>query len=177
MKKIIHTTFLFLGFRDYNDFLDSLFHNTKGILATSSVILATLAYYFEQFVGIESVVGVVMLGLFAVEMWSGIKASKKEGKPFESNKFQRGWVKLFVYMLMIGFAHVLANNVKIKPIFGVEFNYYEWLHYAFFNFVLINFFISNIENFIRLGWDEFMPILKKAKSWLNIKLPTDEKKD
>jgi hypothetical protein len=77
---------------------------------------------------------------------------------------------------MIGFAHVLAVKVNIKPVFGMDFNYYEWMHYTFFNYVLIQLFISNIENFNRLGWDEFIPMIGRLTKFLKIKIKKDDEK-
>ncbi len=167
---IIDKTLDNLGFENFNVFTDSTFHPKLMSLNFSlSTILATIGYYFEQFIGFEPLVGMTMIGLFLLELFTGVKASIREGNKFESKKFGRAWLKMVVYILMIGFANVLAVHVKVKPIFGVEFNYYEWLHYAFFNFVILNLFVSNIENATRLGWDEFVPILGKISSWLKLK--------
>jgi hypothetical protein len=88
-----------------------------------------------------------------------MKASKKEGKKFDSELFGKGWFKLLVYMIMIGTSNAMADNIPIKPIFGITFNLYEWLHYGFYNYVIINLFLSNLENFKRLGWTEYVPLL------------------
>jgi hypothetical protein len=70
---------------------------------------------------------------------------------------------------MIGASNLLAIYVPVKPIFGWDFNIYEWLHYGFYNFALINLFWSNLENFIRLGWDEYLPLLNRLKPYVKQK--------
>jgi hypothetical protein len=168
--KQLNTTLDSMGFKDSASFVDSTFHpNTINVSIIMSTIFGSIAYFIENFLGFEAMVGVAMALLFALEMFTGIKASLREGHDFESRKFGRGILKMFVYMFMIGCAHILAVNVSIKPILGFSFNYYEWIHYACFNFVLIQLFISNIENFNRLGWTEFVPLLPKLSKFLKLK--------
>ena len=170
MIKLLNSVFVSMGYDDASNFIESAFHpKTMGFTITASSFLATLAAYFEKTIGLDPVVGIIMYVLFFVELSTGIAASKKEGGEFKSKKLGRGFFKMLVYMTMIGSAHLLAKNVDVKPTFGLEINYYEWLHYAFFNFVILNLFISNIENFARLGWGEFKPLLTKLKSWTTIK--------
>ena len=134
-----------------------------------SSILGCIAYLIENFLGFESMVAVAILILFTLELITGIKASLKEGDCFSSKKLGRGFLKMMIYMLMIGSANLLALNIHIKPILGWSFNYYEWIHYTCMNFVILQLFISNIENFNRLGWSEFVPLLSKLSKFLKIK--------
>ena len=64
-----------------------------------------------------------------------------------------------------------------KPFFGFDFNIYEWLHYFFLNFTILQLFISNLENFKRLGWQEFVPAINKISNFLKIGNKKDLKKD
>ena len=86
-----------------------------------------------------------------------------------SKKLGRGFLKMMIYMSMIGSANLLAQHIHIKPILGWTFNYYEWIHYTCMNFVILQLFMSNIENFNRLGWTEFVPLLKKLSKLLKLK--------
>lgn len=158
------------GYEDASHFVDSTFHPScvNSSIAISSVF-ASIAYYFESIFGIVLPVGVLVLMLFALELFTGVKASKKEGKGFSSEKFQKGWLKLFVYFVFIACTHLASKYIPIKPILGVTFNMYDWVHYAFYNYVIIQLFISNLENFIRLGWDDFSPIIGKLASAIGIK--------
>lgn len=147
--------------------MDSAFHpNLAGFATGISTLFASIAYYFNSVFGIELPVGVVLIILFFLEMYTGIKASIKEKKKFDSELFGKGWLKLFVYMIMIGCSNALANYVPVKAFFSWQFNIYEWLHYGFYNFVLINLFWSNLENFKRLGWNEYLPILKQLSKYI-----------
>ncbi len=168
--KHLNSTFDTLGFKNSASFVESTFHpNNINFSLIMSTILGCIAYFVESFLGFESMVAVAILILFTLEVITGIKASLKEGEFFNSKKLGRGFLKMMIYMLMIGAANLLAIHVKIKPILGWSFNYYEWIHYTAFNFVILQLFISNIENFNRLGWTEFVPLLKKLSKFLKLK--------
>jgi hypothetical protein len=167
MKSILEKIIESAGYRNMNHFLDSSFHpHLTGTCTSISVLFAGIAYYFNAVFGIVLPVGVGIILLFGLEFYTGLKASKLEGRKFDSELFGKGWFKLFVYMLMIGISHAMANNIQIKPIFGVKFNVYEWFHYAFYNYIIINLIWSNLENFKRLGWTEYSPILKKLSKYI-----------
>ena len=167
MKATISKIVMSAGYRDMDHFIASAFHpHLAGTCTSISAIFAAIAYYFNAVFGIVLPVGIGIILLFALEFYTGLKASKKEGHKFDSELFGKGWFKLFVYMLMIGISHVMATNIKIKPIFGMTFNIYEWLHYAFYNYVIINLIWSNLENFKRLGWTEYLPILKHLSKYI-----------
>lgn len=167
MKNILCKIAMSAGYRDSAHFCDSAFHpNMAGFAVSASTILATIAYYFNVIFGIELPVGIVLIILFGLEMFTGIKASKKEKRTFDSELFGKGWLKLLIYMIMIGCSHALAVHVPIKTFFSWDFNIYSWLHYGFYNFVLINLFWSNLENFKRLGWNEYVPILKQLSKYI-----------
>ena len=167
MKTLICKIAMSAGYKDTNHFMDSAFHpNMAGLGLWLSSILATVAYYFNTLFGIELPVGVVLIVLFGLEMFTGIRASQKENKTFDSELFGKGWLKLLVYMIMIGCSNILATHVPIKTFFSWDFNIYEWLHYGFYNFVLINLIWSNLENFKRLGWTEYIPLLKMLSKYI-----------
>ena len=167
MKQILTKIVESAGYRDVNHFLDSSFHpNLTSSCTGISALFAGIAYYFNAVFGIVLPVGIGIILLFGLEFYTGLKASKLEGRKFDSELFGKGWFKLFVYMLMIGISHAMANNIEIKPIFGVAFNVYEWLHYAFYNYIIINLIWSNLENFKRLGWTEYSPILKRLSKYI-----------
>ena len=163
--KHLNPAFDTLGFRDTASFVESTFHpNNINFSLIMSGIFGCVAYIVESFLGFEAMVAVAVLILFTLEIVTGIKASLKEGESFSSKKLGRGFL-----MLMIGAANLLSLHIQIKPIFGWSFNYYEWIHYTSMNFVILQLFISNIENFNRLGWTEFLPLLKKLSKFLKLK--------
>ena len=163
------------GYRDGGHLINSTFHpECLGAVAALSSVFASIGYYVNYALGVELPVVLVIVILFILEIYTGIKASKKEGVTFQSNKFSKGWVKLLIYMIMIGCSHLLSVNMPVKPFLGFTVNIYEWLHYGFINFVIIQLFISNIENFKRIGWTEYVPFLDKLHKILQL---GDKKED
>lgn len=159
-----------IGHDSMGSFIDSLIHpgQLKYTAATGSA-LGTLEYFFEHYIGMAPAVGFVILMLFGIEMFTGIKASKLEGKGFSSKKFTSGFVKMAIYFITIGLVHLLDQNIEPKKIMGAEINIYEWLHYFFLNFVILQLLISNLENFNRLGWGNWFPAINKITKFLGIK--------
>jgi phage-related holin len=167
MKSIICKFVMSAGYKDTDHFLNSTFHPHYAGFATGvSTFLASLAYYFNTVFGIQLPVGIVLIILFFLEMYTGIKASAAEKKKFDSELFGKGWLKLLVYMIMIGCSHVLSTHIPVRSFYSWKFNIYEWLHYAFYNFVIINLIWSNLENFKRLGWTEYVPVLKQLAKYM-----------
>jgi len=166
-----------LGYDSLSRLSSSTFHpECYGCTITISMILATLAGFFETYVGIEPAVGAGILLLFIIEVFTGIGASVKEKKPVTSRRFWGGFIKLGIYTIMIGASHLLANGIEIKDFMGVSFNIYEWIHYFFLNFTILQLFISNIENFRRLGWGEFVPVINKIAEFLKLEDKPKNKK-
>lgn len=158
-----------MGWDSTQAFVDSVLHPVALVKVTvASSVGAVVGSFLETYVGLSSATTIVILLLFCVELFTGIKASKKEGNKFESRKFQKGFIKMFLYGLMIASAHILSQNIEPKPLLGFTFNIYEWLHYFFLNFTILQLFISNIENFRRLGWEEFVPAIGKIGDFLNV---------
>jgi hypothetical protein len=149
--------------------LDSTFHpNSLPTVLGISSIAASAAYYFEAIMGITIPVGILIILLFGLELFTGIRASIKEGRGFSSEKFQKGWLKLFIYMIFIICSNLAAKYIPHRGFFGFEFNIYDWLHYLFYNFIIIQLFISNLENFMRLGWGNFLPLISQLSNILKL---------
>lgn len=164
------------GYNCGEHLITSAFHpNTMPITLGVSSIGASLAYYFEAVMGINIPVGILIVLLFILELFTGVRASIKEGKGFSSEKFQKGWFKLFIYMIFIICSNLAAKYIPNRGFFGIQFNIYDWLHYLFYNFIIIQLFISNLENFMRLGWGNFLPIISQLSNILKINQET--KKD
>ena len=166
-----------IGFETSTHLLNSTFHPIcmKATFSISA-ILALLSTFLKDFVGIEPYAGLAIIILFSIEIFTGIKSSIKEGKPFTSRKLWGGFIKLGIYMTLIGASNLLANYVPAKPFLGFSFNIYEWLHYFFLNFTILQLFTSCIENFRRLGWGEFVPAIDKISTFLKLENTKKDKK-
>jgi hypothetical protein len=167
--KVLESIAKISGYNNGSHLIDSTFHpNSLPIVLGISSIAATTAYYFEAIMGINIPVGILIIILFGLELFTGIRASIKEGKGFSSEKFQKGWLKLFIYMVFIICSNLAARYIPNRPFFGFQFNIYDWLHYLFYNFIIIQLFISNLENFMRLGWGNFLPLISQLSNVLKL---------
>lgn len=162
------TIFKELGFDSTSHFVDSLVHpsNIKktGII---SGFLGVLGTYFETFFGIVPIVGFCICGLFFIELYTGIMASRLGNSPIKSKKLASGFIKLGIYFLFIGFANQLQVNMPVKEVFGYKLDYYSFIHYVFLNFTILQYMLSNLENFEKLGWEKNIPLAGKIRSILN----------
>ncbi len=142
------------GYDSASHMVNSVFHPNKfEWMGPLSGCLAYFSYVFENIFGIHAIVATILVILFFLEMHTGIKASRKEGKGFQSSKFPKGWFKLGVYAIMIGSMNLCSVYIPHREVLGFDINIYSFLHYAFYNYIIINLFISNVENFVRLGWE------------------------
>jgi hypothetical protein len=174
--KFLEKTILASGYENTQHFLSSTFHPDSLINTTITTGIATgIAVLIETFLGIHLVVILVILGLFSLELFTGIKASYKDGYGWCTKKFGKGFLKLTIYTLMVGFTNLLAIYGPVETYWSYEFNHYKWLHYLFSNFVIINYILSNLENFIRLGWKDQFGLVEKIAKYFNLHVLTIKK--
>lgn len=167
------------GFNGIRDFMESVFHISKfKLILASTGIMTSLAAFSEQYIGVKPIVLFAILILFVFEMATGIWSARKNVE-FNTKRSPRGFVKMFVYLVMIGTSNIFAKHLGtvMIPYTDVSLNFYLVIHYAFLNFTIINLFISNIENFEKLGWNEYVPLLKKLHSVLRLKKTKTNKED
>lgn len=158
------------GYKDTAHFINSAFHPDFAAQATAlSGGLAFVAYYFRMMFGFELPVGAVIVVLFFMEMYTGIKASKKEGIGWQSDQFGKGWLKLAIYWIMLGCTNILDVYAQSPYVLGYELDIYAFVNFAWLNFVILQLLGSNIENFIRLGWDKRSMLVRLLAKIYNIK--------
>lgn len=175
MQKLFTLIVQASGYKDTGHFMDSTFHPDFATQAVAiSAGLAGVAHYFKLTFGIELPVGMVIMVLFFLEMYTGIKASKNLGKGWESEKFGKGWLKLAVYWIMIGCTNILDIYAVSPKILGYEMDIYAVVYYAWLNFVILQLLGSNVENFIKLGWDKNSMLVRLLVRIYNIKIKEDE---
>lgn len=157
------------GYDSLEHFIRSSFHtqSTAPVVALTTT-LTGFAYFVENFLGLNLPIFWVLIALFTLELITGIKASYKEGYGWSTEKFQKGWIKLFVYFIMMAITYTLAVHGPVRPYFGIEFNHFVWINYIFTNYIFVNLLLSNLENFIRLGWKDRFGIVTKVGEMFNL---------
>ena len=177
LKKVGHILADQQGFEGTHDFFDSLLqlHNLK-LSITMTMSLTITSTFIEQYLGIKAIVLLGIVLLFSLEMITGIRYARKNNL-FDSHKWPRGFIKMGVYLSFIGVANIFSVNLPVPhiPVIEVDFNIYGILYYFFLNLTIVNLFISCIENCVKLGWDEFVPIIGWLHKVMKIKTNTDDK--
>lgn len=157
------------GFESFTDFLKSVFHikQTPMILkvTTATTTFATLT---EQYLGVKLIVLIGIAFLFFIEMGTGFYYAWGKGE-LSSTRLPRGLVKMAVYVCLMGCVHIFATHLPVPEAAGYKFNIYVVIYYAFLNLIILNLLLSVIENFEKLGWDEYIPVIRKIHSFLKLK--------
>lgn len=181
MKNAVDSLIREFGFDSHKNFVSSTFGFLlqKKTIAIS-VYLGAISMFIKKWIGIESVVFATFLGLILFEFFTGIKASLKEGNKIESKRFGRVILKMLIYTIMIGMINIFRNNLNAPSIFGYEFNVFELIYNIVVYGILLQLFISVLENLSRLGYKETSPLFKVVSRIFDRWLKLDdsiEKKD
>lgn len=157
-----------LGFTSTSHFLNSTFHPYWETV-TFTAILTLIAGFVETFLGINIAVLICIMVLFSLEMYTGVKASINDNEPITSKRMPAGYVKLFIYLVMVAVIHILSKNLPQENLFGYMVDVYRLFHVAFINFIIANLIYSCLENFSRLGWDKKSKLIRLFNRILRIK--------
>lgn len=88
------------GFDNIAQFLQSMMPTSKYELSGASVGSSLVAGIISQYLGLTPLLVVIMgIAVFA-EMITGIRASSRNGQPFESFRFSRGILKICVWCVL-----------------------------------------------------------------------------
>lgn len=152
--------------------------NYKLFLAYSAkwtLAIGTAVAFLEKLFGLE---WAFLLGFFLaiiMEVLTGVKASLKEGKKLQSNKWGRVFVKLGIYAALLFILNMFAKGEGID-LAGFEFNFFRWVYWLYFVGISIQLIISILENLSRMGYEETSLIgrlLKgRLKDWIDFERKT-----
>ena len=163
-----------------NEFVLSLFPSFKyqlqGLMLFISVVSGIVNYCF----GIQPALAIAMFVAVIVEVWSGIKASRRLGKKFESFRFSRCVIKIVIWLVILYIIHAFVKEYENKT------NLIQVAACTFFNFVyvvsltgfLVEYITSIFENIavlqgkpktqiieaIQSGWSDLIDSLKTKKN-------------
>lgn len=166
MKDLLKSIVVAFGYADISDFSDTIF-TFKGVLVTTllvSVSFSTMAVYIEHFIGLKPIAYLSLIVLFVLEFLTGVSASVfVKGQDFNSLKMGRIVLKIFVYSVILGLLNIFTQNTGKHEVFGIDFNFYEWIYFVILNVLVIQLFISVLENLETLGFKEVSPLLRIFK--------------
>jgi hypothetical protein len=174
VNKVLDYIVTNFGFKNNNDFLDSIIH-LKMIPLTVS--LAGISSIIELIIGLRFLTIIAFTILITLELFTGIIASKLRGEKIESYKFSRFGLKLLVWMLLL----YTLNTFRIE--FSLSSNnmgnlaesLFIWLHGTLFIYITIEYLISVLENLGSISGKEKKTLINSIIKKFNSFLENDKK--
>ena len=97
------------GFNSVHDLLLSLSPSLKYGQGTQAVGVSAVVAIFAEFMGFTPLIVIAMFLAVVVESVTGVRASSKQGQPFESWKFSRCVLKVFIWVALF----FMFNTFKV----------------------------------------------------------------
>ena len=102
------------GYDSIPDFLLSVAPSFKYGLQVPAISLSAVAAFVTQWLGLSPFLAVAMLVAIATEMRTGIRASRRQGIPFESFRFSRCIIKLSIWLVLIYVIHAFYKECLLQ---------------------------------------------------------------
>jgi len=154
-----------VGFINTADLVNSLFHifnyTYLRVVTFVTAILTFLGMFLEKNLELTPLAYLSFLLLCIAEFATGLAASLRKGKKWNSRRFNRMLIKIGIYSLLIFVTVQIKNNNDNDPlnIFGI-------VYYVLWNGTLVSLVISVLENLNRLGFKETSLLIKILNKYL-----------
>lgn len=123
------------GWVSNKEFMLSLFPSAKYGMIGGSVSLSAISALFVHYLGISPALIPAIAIIIVTEIWTGIRASAKQGKAFESFKFSRCVIKIAIWFVLFHCAQSFRNEFESPSTFV------EQLGFLFFDVLKLLFMI------------------------------------
>lgn len=97
----LHKFLMGYGYSSVTEFLQSLCPSSKYQLQAPTLAVSTFVAFLCHYLGIGFLVCIAMFLAVIVETLSGILASQKRNEPFESFRFSRCVLKVFIWISLV----------------------------------------------------------------------------
>lgn len=136
------------GFDGVKGFALSLFPSFKYGNQTFAISFSTIFAVIGQWLGVSPAIVLVMFLAVVVETFTGIRASKKRGIDFESFRFSRCVIKVFIWVFLFFMFHSFAQDLDAKAgwVFLLGSVFFQVLHLATMVYFCIEYTTSILEN-------------------------------
>ena len=179
MKNYFIKFLMAYDYKSFAEFVLSIFPSYKyqlqGFVFAVSAISGLINYVF----GITPFLAFAMFVAIIVEIWTGITASKKQGKKFESFRFSRCMIKIAIWLTVL----FIINAFKLE--FETSVNWIDLAAFLFFKFVfvasltafMVEYVTSILENVSVLKGKEKTALIEAIQDgWHNLLLNIKPKK-
>lgn len=117
MVRLISKYLSTYGYDSIPDFLQSVAPSFKYGLQIPAISFSAIAAFVTQWLGLSPFLAVAMLVAIATEMRTGIRASHRQGIPFESFRFSRCIIKLSIWLAIIYIVHAFYKECLLQDEF------------------------------------------------------------
>lgn len=153
--KLINYYLTAFGFENWKDYCTSTFGFMVTPRALSiSIGVGYVSSFLKEHLGFPLVVFAAFVALNVLEFRTGVKASKKKGKPIESRKMGRMFLKVGTYVLIIWILNAFQTGLQFPSVMEFELDPFVVVYWAFLAGVIYQLFISLLENLVALGYEE-----------------------
>ena len=175
------------GFESGQQFLLSLFPSFKYGVQQMSITLSIVSGCIANFLGLTPALVGAMFVAVVMETVSGLKASKKRGEHFESFKFSRCIIKVFVWVILIYILHSFALEMRseVGAIFTIGYYVFTVMKVVTMVYFCVEYVTSILENLavidgkpkdalVNSMWDMFGKIRNQLTGMFNRKKKNDD---
>lgn len=166
-------------YQSFEEFILSIFPTFKYHLHGMMLLISFVSGAVNYFFGITPALAIAMFVAVIVEVVTGIKASKKLGKEFESFRFSRCVIKISIWLLILYIIHAFEIEYENKTsiIQMAAYYFFQFAYVAALTGFLVEYVTSILENVSVLqgkdkteiinaisgGWKNLMSIIKPKK--------------
>lgn len=136
------------GWVSNKDFMLSLFPSAKYGLIGESLSFSAISALFVHYLGISPALIPAVVVIIVTEIWTGVRASAKQGKAFESFKFSRCVIKIAIWFVLFHCAQSFRNEFDphVTVVEGLGFLFFDVLKLLFMILFVIENTTSIMEN-------------------------------
>ena len=155
----------------FEEFFLSIFPSYKYQLHGAVFSLSLFSGLVNYLFGVTPALAIAMFVAIVVEVITGIRASKRQGKQFESFRFSRCVIKILIWLAILYIIHAFKKE------FAESKNWIDIAAYGFFNFTfvvcltgfLVEYVTSILENVSVLKGKEKTAIINAISGgWQNL---------
>jgi phage-related holin len=145
MKKILKDYLAHHHFDGFKDLLLSLFPSLKFELAGFTVFVGLCLATLERLLGLDAIAVMMLVVVMLTEIISGVMAAKRKGDVFESSKFSRFTLKLFIYLVLIATPYAFEQSFAEREK-QLASEVFSWFHSFIVVEIVFEYIISISEN-------------------------------
>lgn len=133
----------------------------------------------SEVTGLQWALALAFVLLIIAETWTGLRvAYRVKGEKWRSRKFGRMLLKIGTYIFILSLLNTFAEHSQLPEGIVEEYlNPFRWMYYVVFIWIVMQLWISYLENLGLLGYSETRGlvgfILRKFNKWFEF----DGKKD